>query len=84
VGSLACQMAKDGYGAARIITTVSTEKVGKVDGLLADLATGYFEPTQGGAGRLPRNQNLMGWVPSFFWVTGRILGNQRNNVLECR
>jgi hypothetical protein len=48
VGSLACQMAKDGYGAARIITTVSTEKVGKVDGLLADLATGYFEPTQGG------------------------------------
>jgi hypothetical protein len=36
VGSLACQMAKNGYGAARIITTISTEKVGKVDGLLGN------------------------------------------------
>jgi hypothetical protein len=29
-------MAENGYGAARIITTVSTEKVAKVDGLLSN------------------------------------------------
>jgi hypothetical protein len=29
-------MAKNGYGAAEIITTVSTEKVGKVDRLLGN------------------------------------------------
>jgi hypothetical protein len=29
-------MAKNRYGAARIITTVSTEKVAKVDGLLGN------------------------------------------------
>jgi NADPH:quinone reductase-like Zn-dependent oxidoreductase len=33
VGSLACQMAKNIFGAAKVITTVSTEKVGKVDKL---------------------------------------------------
>jgi NADPH:quinone reductase-like Zn-dependent oxidoreductase len=36
VGSLACQLAKNVFGAAKVITTVSTEKVGKVDKLLGN------------------------------------------------
>jgi NADPH:quinone reductase-like Zn-dependent oxidoreductase len=36
VGSLACQMAKNIFGAAKAITTVSTEKVGKADKLLGN------------------------------------------------
>ena len=31
VGSVACQMAKNVFGAGKVITTVSTEKVGKLD-----------------------------------------------------
>jgi hypothetical protein len=40
-------MAKNGYGAARVITTVSMEKVGKVDGLLGNgvLDQGLFSST---------------------------------------
>jgi D-arabinose 1-dehydrogenase-like Zn-dependent alcohol dehydrogenase len=34
VGSSACQIAKKVLGAAKVITTVSTEKVGRVDQLL--------------------------------------------------
>jgi NADPH:quinone reductase-like Zn-dependent oxidoreductase len=41
VGSLACQMAKNIFGAAKVITTVSTEKVGKVDKLCHVLRTGH-------------------------------------------
>ena len=36
VGSLACQLAKNVFGAAKVITTVSTEKVGKIDKLLGN------------------------------------------------
>ena len=36
VGSLACQLAKNIFGAAKVITTVSTEKVGKIDKLLGN------------------------------------------------
>ena len=36
MGSVACQIAKNAFGAARVITTVSTEKVGKVDELLGE------------------------------------------------
>jgi NADPH:quinone reductase-like Zn-dependent oxidoreductase len=36
VGSIACQLAKNVFGAAKVITTVSTEKVGKVDKLLGN------------------------------------------------
>jgi NADPH:quinone reductase-like Zn-dependent oxidoreductase len=36
VGSLACQMAKNIFGAAKVITTVLTEKVGKADKLLGN------------------------------------------------
>jgi NADPH:quinone reductase-like Zn-dependent oxidoreductase len=36
VGSIACQMAKNIFGAAKVITTVSTGKVGKVDKLLGN------------------------------------------------
>ena len=36
VGSIACQLAKNIFGAAKVITTVSTEKVGKVDKLLGN------------------------------------------------
>jgi NADPH:quinone reductase-like Zn-dependent oxidoreductase len=36
VGSVACQMAKNAYQAGKVITTVSTEKVGKVDKLLGN------------------------------------------------
>lgn len=34
VGSVGCQLAKNVFGAAKVITTVSTEKVSKVDELL--------------------------------------------------
>jgi NADPH:quinone reductase-like Zn-dependent oxidoreductase len=36
VGSIACQLAKNIFNAAKVITTVSTEKVGKVDKLLGN------------------------------------------------
>jgi len=36
VGSVACQMAKNAYRAGKVITTVSTEKAGKVDKLLGN------------------------------------------------
>lgn len=36
MGSLACQLAKNVFGAAKVITTVSTEKVGKIDKLLGN------------------------------------------------
>jgi hypothetical protein len=37
---------------------------------------------RGVAGQLPRNQNLVGWVPRLSTVTGRISGNRRNNVVK--
>ena len=36
VGSLACQIAKNALGAGKVITTVSTEKVGKLSKLLGE------------------------------------------------
>lgn len=36
VGSVACQLAKNVYGAARVITTVSTEKVPRVEQTLGE------------------------------------------------